>query len=291
MTLFGLVLSAFFSCGAAAQETEISSAPAISSAPLVSLGFNGPDVQFPAADGWQIAAAYRSPAKDQPVAVLLHAYARDRNDWRLLADELEKQGYGYLALDFRGHGQSAVDSAGNQAGYRSFRRTGTDNEFNQMTRDVEAAAVWLSANGVAENRIALVGAGLGANVAVKFAALHPEVPMMALLTPTLNANRDVLTVNPMRGYGRRPVMIIVSPQDARIFAEADLLRRTANYSAGPGNVTFVTEFKNHSYKLLNKPVAAKIIQWLKTPSRPPEFSAPVSTEAVAFSTASDSVTQ
>jgi len=245
-------------------------------------GFKGPDTYITASDSWKLASTYLSPVSSQPVVMLLHALGRTKYDWRPFSVGLANNGYGYIALDLRGHGGSCLDVSGSTTSWKNFRRTGTDNEFNQMTRDLEAALSFLAARGVPESSVVLLGQGLGANLAAKFAAIHPDIAMAALITPTLNANRDVLTVNPMRVYGKRPLLIITAVEDQRVYKEALIMRSIAQMSVGPGKLTFVTVQKGPSWKIINRQVGDLILQWLKTPELPPVTGVPaVSTETAA----------
>ncbi|MFA5161719.1 MAG: alpha/beta fold hydrolase [Elusimicrobiales bacterium] len=234
-------------------------------------GFAGPDIILAAADNWKTAASYFSPSGSRPVVMLLHSIGRNKNDWKPLAAELARQGFGYIALDLRGHGASIKDPSGAPTAWRNFRRAGTDNEFNLMTRDIEAAISFLAAQGIDESRVALIGAGLGANLAVKFAAMHPQVAMTALLSPTLNASRDVLAVNPMRVYGSRPLLMLCAANDPRVFQEALILYNIAKFGTGSSRTVFMTAAKGPSWRLLSRQMIAVLLQWLKTPEMPPEI--------------------
>ena len=106
--------------------------------------------------------------------------------------------------------------------------------------------------------------------------------MMLLIGPTLNAARDVLAVNPLRAYGKRPVLIIVAQQPKRIYDESVLLKSVAQLAAGQSNVTFISEYKGMGTELLNYNTIPRILQWLRTPAMPPEVE--VSTYTVTGST-------
>lgn len=250
------------------------------SAPL-----EGEDVSLAAADGWKIFARYLKPAADKPVVVLLHSLGRTREEWRPIAYPLGKWGYGYIALDMRGHGFSITEPSGSTTTYRNFRKTGMDNEFNKMTRDAEAAITYLSGQSIPEDRIILMGAGLGANIAIKTAASHPAVSMVAALTPTMNS-RDVLTVNPMRAYGKRPILLVSASDEGRSFKEFLLINDIAQRTAGALKVTTVVQKKGSGGRLLDKTVIRKIFEWLRNPERPAEV---VSSTAAAVSTGPASV--
>ena len=244
-------------------------------------GFNGPDVYLTAADGWKVAASYFTPSGSRPVVMMLHAIGRGKGDWRPLASELSRRGLGYLAIDLRGHGGSCLDVTGSTTSWKNFRHTGMDNEFNQMTRDMEAGMDFLKAHGVDESRVIVAGAGLGANLAIKFSAIHPQSMMAVLLSPSLNATRDVLAVNPLRAYGKRPLLIIASTDEPRAYQEVKIIMAIANNTIGASRVTFISEPKGPSWKLLSVPVIAAILQWIKIPEMPAEILPPQPSTATA----------
>lgn len=225
-------------------------------------------VAFKTVDGWTISANYRAPAEGKPVLVFLHSHKEDSSIWKPVTSKTDAMGFGRLLLDFRGHGSSTQGPNG-ETKYTAFdRETGPENNYNKMTEDVNAALDFLNGEGVTPDRVILVGAGLGANIAIKSAAEHKDIAMMALFTPTLNANRDVLTVNPLNNYGARPVFVAASVENARLYQEVALLRAILYHRAGWRNVTFVTAEKGSSSELITPAVTDSFLLWLECPSMP-----------------------
>ena len=169
--------------------------------------------------------------------------------------------FGYLAFDLRGHGQST-----NLGNYTEFKKTGTDNEFNQMVRDVEGAISFLNSKGYDTKDIFIIGAGLGANVAAKAAGLAPQLAGLGLLTPGLKT-RDVLSMGGIKMY-KNPVMIAVGSVDRKPMMEANLLRNAAFLSSGEGKVLFLTSYDQAGVQMLDRYLTNNVIQWLKTPVLP-----------------------
>ena len=63
----------------------------------------------------------------------------------------------------------------------------TDAEQQAKILDVRAAVKWLEQNkGVTKDRLALVGASIGANLTLQYLAENPEVPAAILLSPGLD---------------------------------------------------------------------------------------------------------
>ena len=168
---------------------------------------------------------------------------------------------GYLAVDFRGHGEST-----NLGVYTSFAKEGVDNDYNKMVRDVNAAIEYLKEKGVTEEDIFLVGAGMGANIAAKAASLWPGVGGIALLTPVTNF-RDVLPIAALRVY-KGPVFIAAAADDKKTFLEASMLRNVAFLNSGEGNVTFATAYDKKGHELLDSWVMPELLQWLQNPQKP-----------------------
>lgn len=141
-------------------------------------------VSFKAADGLRIAADYYPPPAANrgtaPMVMLLHMDGSDRTAWQPLIAPLHEAGCAILALDLRGHGDSASTETRDAAGNR-------DPElFKKMQNDVLGAYNWLAEqSGVDRARFALVGAGVGASVALQYAAHDRSVDVVVCLSPGL----------------------------------------------------------------------------------------------------------
>ena len=212
-------------------------------------------------DGWTLSALYRPAEEEKQTVVLLHDLGKNKEEFSTFKANLGSEGFGYLALDLRGHGQST-----NKGEVFSFSREGVDNEYNKMTRDVAAAISFLDTKGIAPSEIVILGAGLGANVAAKSISFSPEVGGLALISPTTN-NRDVLTIPAMRLY-KGNILIAAGAADKKSFLEASVIRNVAFLTAGEGKVTFLTAYDLMSHDMLDKYLRPAVIQWLKTPNKP-----------------------
>src|ERR671922_1155128 len=116
--------------------------------------------------------------------ILLHMLGYNRNDWNSFASTLsnESNGYAVLSIDLRGHGDSTTQN-GNTISFQSF----TASDFNEMVADVKAAKQFLvTQKNINPNNIAIVGASIGANIALNYAASDPSIKAVVLLSPGLN---------------------------------------------------------------------------------------------------------
>ena len=212
-------------------------------------------------DGWSLAAVYQPAGEEETTVVLLHDLGKKKEEFASFEKALIKAGFGYLAVDLRGHGQSIGNGE-----YKTFAREGADNAFNQMVQDGQTAVSFLRSKGVAPEHIILLGTGLGANVAAKTAQLMPDVEGVALISPNINI-RDVLVVPALRVY-KGAVLIAASAGDRKGFLEASILRNVSFLTAGEGNVTFLTAYDFVGHELLDKYLTGSVVQWVTTPCKP-----------------------
>lgn len=212
------------------------------------------------ADKWNLSALY-NPSQNGKYVILLHDLGSKKEEYPSFSRALDKAGFGYLALDLRGHGQST-----NINTYDKFEKTGVNNEFNKMTRDVDAAIDYLRGKGASEGDIFILGAGLGANVAAKSLPFHPKIGGVVLLTPSLK-NRDVLTMVGIKNF-KGPVFIGVSSIDRKQLMEASFIRNAAYLASGKGKVTFMTAYNLKGVDMLDRYLTQEVLQWLITPQLP-----------------------
>lgn len=131
--------------------------------------------------------------------LLVHAQTRTSEDWAYIAGKLADRGFRVLSIDLRGHGASVPPDAV------------ADDEWTALVHDVDAGIAWLSARGASE--ITVVGAEIGANLAVNAASDQPTVTNLVLVSPGMNLD-GVMVKQPLLDYGDRPVLIIASNEDA-----------------------------------------------------------------------------
>ena len=115
------------------------------------------EVTLHTADGIQLAGWYRPPANGV-VILLLHGAGGSRESMRAYAEMLVNHGYGVLAIDLRGHGQSQGKT--NRLGW-------------QGTLDVGAAIDFLKEEGI--QRIGGFGSSMGGEVLLGAAAAYPDI--------------------------------------------------------------------------------------------------------------------
>ena len=174
---------------------------------------NGQAVTFITDDGVSIVGTYYAPSsglKDStPTIILLHMLGKDRSTWNTFASALSHKGYAVLSIDLRGYGES-IKQGSSTVSYQSF----TENDFNKMTLDVKAAKQFLIEQKNANpDRMAVIGASIGANIALNYAAtLDPTIKIVILLSPGLNY-RGVATSDTITKF-KNPIYIAATEGDS-----------------------------------------------------------------------------
>ncbi|NQU98950.1 alpha/beta fold hydrolase [Candidatus Woesearchaeota archaeon] len=197
-----------------------------------------------ASDGVKISANF-FPAESEKGVILLHMLNHGKNDWNDFVPVLNENGYNVLAIDMRGHGLSELD-------WREF----SDVEFSRAVLDVAAAKSHLEENGVSE--FGIIGASIGANIALKYAAQDKEIKSIILLSPSLNY-RGVTTSDNILKYDRA-VFTVTSSKDTQSADDAFVLHEVAS-----GEKKFlIYNDAGHGTDMFKEPSLNEvIITWLK----------------------------
>ncbi|MBI3551930.1 MAG: alpha/beta fold hydrolase [Elusimicrobia bacterium] len=272
--------------------TAFAGSAAVPAKPLI---LPGQDVELKSEDGWTLAGKYLPSSSAPQTMILLHGKGERKELWIKLAKALAAAGYGYFGLDLRGHGESAVGPDGLPASWRKFKALPQGkgpNDFEDMTRDIAAVVSWLGTQGVPEETVGVIGTDVGGSVGLKYAAVHPKVPLVVLLSPGTHYE-EVLTPNAMRFYKNRPVLMIYSEADRFASRDAPVLYAFARMAAGEKNATLVTGPKLPGTRLpQSTAVIRQIVSWLQNPVKPelPAGSTgPVTGQALSTGTADDSL--
>lgn len=149
-------------------------------------------------DGVNVAATWYEPSRrPAPAVILVHMVHRSRKDWDALATRLSSEGIGALTIDLRGHGESSGDGS----------------DLAAMVHDVKAARRHLASRPDAlHGRMGVVGASVGANLAVLAAQDDASLASLVLLSPSLDY-RGVRIEAALRKYGARPALLVAGDDD------------------------------------------------------------------------------
>ena len=102
-----------------------------------------------------------------PVVILAHQFRSDRTGWAPLVDKLNARGVATLALDLRGHGQSAQRGGAAVSITSTYMSASEAVGFDQLPSDLALVATWVrKQKGIDGQHLGLAGSSEGA-----FAAL------------------------------------------------------------------------------------------------------------------------
>lgn len=210
-------------------------------------GAGGRAVALTAGDGTSLSAElYDASNRPAPGVVLVHMLSRTRADWDGFANALQDAGFTALAIDLRGHGGSA----------------GSAQRLTDMVQDVRAAAQWLSARpGVRPGAIAIVGASLGANLALLASVDLPVVRALALLSPSLDYRGVRVDATVLKKLGGRPIWMAASTDDPLALRT---LKELSTEPSGPREQRLV-EGQAHGTQLLgaSPDIGSSLLDWLR----------------------------
>ncbi|MGB3715903.1 MAG: alpha/beta fold hydrolase [Candidatus Promineifilaceae bacterium] len=189
------------------------------------------EVIVEAADGLSLVSTFYPGAGQgpRPGVILLHMNGRQRQDWDAFGRMLAEQGYAALTTDMRGHGE-----------------TGGQRDWDLAADDLlRIRDYFIGREEVDESRTAVVGASIGANMALVIGEEIPDIQGVALLSP----GRDyfgVTTEDRVLEYGERPLLLVASEEDtesaitARSLSELALgdVQLEMNEGAGHGTNIF-----------------------------------------------------
>ncbi len=178
-------------------------------------------VEIDSTDGTPIyASLYAADKPNSPALLLLHQWQSDRHSFDDFAEMMHAKGFAVLAIDGRGFGESNHHANG------SVLSPGrSDADVKAMLGDVDAAFSYLSKQpNVDASRVGIVGASYGSSLAIIYAADHPNVAAVALLSPGLNYFGNMQTEPAVQKYGDRPLFMVAADKDS---VSADSVRKLA----------------------------------------------------------------
>jgi pimeloyl-ACP methyl ester carboxylesterase len=204
------------------------------------------EVQIEAGDGLLISGTFYpgAGAPPWPGILLLHMLSGDRSQWDDFVPHLIENGYAVLAVDLRGHGI-----------------TGGQMDWEMAKADVLIAWNYMAEReDVDQGNTALIGASIGANLALVAASNEPEIKTVVLLSPGLDY-RGVTTIESLEAFGDRPSFLAASKDDQYAAESSNTLAESAL-----GEVELqIFEGAGHGTVILSSEpeLAVSIIDWLE----------------------------
>ncbi len=163
-----------------------------------------------------VADFYPASTNDAPVILALHMLNSNRGAYQPLLPDLRDAGYAILNIDMRGHGDS-----------------GGARDWQAAITDIADWIAWLDAEQwIGENGLAIMGASIGANVALISCAANDSCIGAIALSPGL----DYRAVQPeaalVEGLAERSSLLVAAQGDAY---SAGTIKQM--FSNAPGDLT------------------------------------------------------
>lgn len=155
-------------------------------------------------DGVAVATEYINVEGAPPRGgvILVHMLGHTRADWDPLVEHLIRKGLDVIAIDLRGHGQSAY-------GALDFTNFETG-EWLGCTHDIRSSLDYLTEK--VDGPYFLIGASIGANLVLMEAAEDERVAGVVMLSPGLDF-RGVKPGEKVVEYGERPALLVAAKDD------------------------------------------------------------------------------
>ena len=194
--------------------------------------FRCEDTSFKTSDGVKIAARFYRPERLRmskvPVVLLIHQVSGSMADYESFVPKLMDEGYSALAIDLRGHGGS-IQFNDSVRTWEEF----SDADYGLMINDVYAAVRYLETRPeVNIERIAIIGASIGANLALNYAVNDKRVRTLVLLSPSRNYH-GVETLDAASRYGTRALLITACQDDVPSGSDSQALYSLMEKTALP----------------------------------------------------------
>jgi dienelactone hydrolase len=167
-------------------------------------------IKFESAEKLEVIGTfYESPNANSPAVLLLHQWQSTRKSYEILAKQLQVKGFGVLAIDGRGFGESVKTTDG-----KTVSPSRTDDAVKAMKIDVNNAFKFLKQQkNVDAARAGIVGASYGSSLALIYAAENKQVKAVALLSPGINYFGNMQCEPAAKTFGNRPLLLVAAEDD------------------------------------------------------------------------------
>lgn len=218
-------------------------------------------VKLKTKDHWDILGEYNQ--KSNICVLLIHMMKGSRKDYTNLIEMLNKRNFSTMAIDLRAHGESLkyngkiIDAS--KLSYEELIPI-----MGNAIYDLKIAIRYITQKGI--KCIYLCGASIGANLTIQYAAKHPKISKLVLLSPGLNYYCIETEVFAKKLERNQEVLIVAGTNDIKSWREdaATMVEKIAKLIKGHKTI-IKYESKMHGSDLLNRyPILISMItDWYK----------------------------
>lgn len=234
-------------------------------------GLTHESVTIECGDGYRMGASYLKRTRLSgkiPGVIFLHDAGKERHEFFPLTIHTAARNCGVLALDLRGHGEDP----GLEGNPPTTASKLTDADWAKMLEDVRNAVSYLAIkNEVEGGRIALIGSGLGANLALVAASQSWAASIVCVIafSPTAD-NRGYRPVEAAGKIGSDTAVFLVAPKGNQAAHDA----ATAILAAVHGRKELFESEPSAGGSVLAGGVYGKVPGWLFGTLAPPSAAGP-----------------
>lgn len=199
------------------------------------------EVSLKTEDNFEIKADYFNSNSDKSL-ILIHQLSMTKHSWKSFAQKAQEKGYNVLAIDLRGHGVSQGD-------WEEFN----DIDFINMMLDVKAAHSLLREKHP-DTKVAVIGASIGANLAIQYLTRF-NISTAIALSPGINyrgldVSKDINKID-------KNLLILVGKGDAYAYDSSQQIAKNNKVELK------VYETSEHGTNLLNNRLEKVMFDWLE----------------------------
>ncbi len=209
------------------------------------------NINFVTTDGVSIKGTFIPPVGlKAPLIMMLHQLGRDRQTYAPYWPMLREAGFALAAIDLRGHGES-VKVGRQDIKWEDFDKT----DWQAAKNDVLGLMrVVNKKRGVDVRNIGIMGASIGANLALNALAGEPEIKAGVLLSPGLDY-RGIETVKAIKNVSGKPLMIVAAKGDSYAYESS----KSLSQEIGPDTLYQMDGEAHGTAMLKSNPELLKII--------------------------------
>ena len=221
----------------------------------------GKKITITTKDKVRLSALYFKPAStNKKTLILQHGLGSNQEEWQPFANKLVREGCGFLSYDARGHGESTFMEDGSNISYTNFGPPAENSNWEKMVSDLDDAVNYLvNEKSTPAKSIGLMGASLGANTVILYAAVNKTIPFIILLSPGLNY-AGLQAIPAITEIQKRPVLLVASPNDTYAYQSTHLLN--SQIKENKRAVFYYGANGFHGVQMLNKSMTTKILMWI-----------------------------
>jgi len=162
-------------------------------------------IELHTADNVSIIGTHYRGEQGSPGVLLLHMLPETKESWDMFARKLQQRGFGVLAIDFRGQGEST----GGPDGYHSF----SEIETQKSIEDARAGFLYQKNEG--HTPLFVIGASIGGNIALQLLAEREDIRAGVILSSGTNYSGIVTLPAASRLRKTQGVYFIAAKEDIR----------------------------------------------------------------------------